>query len=165
MIKRVLFWMAILFVAVPIAFSQATVNVEPTHLDGPRALEPETRAAVIRDYLESWQRLDAALYQNRPNLLDADFVGVAKDRLAATIAGQAAQGIHTRYRDQSHDIQIVFYSPDGLSIELSDTVQYEMQVTMQNKVQATQTVHSHFIVVLTPSEVRWRVRVFQAESE
>jgi len=165
MTVRVIVLCALIVAASSLACSQATVNIEPSHLDGPRILEKETRAAVIRDYLASWQRLDAALEQNRAGLLDADFVGIAKDRLAATIAGQAAQGIHTRYEDRSHDIQIVFYSPDGLSIELTDTVEYEIQTSIHNKAQAAQTVRSRFVVVLTPSEVRWRVRVFQAESE
>ncbi|HLY39766.1 MAG TPA: hypothetical protein VKR52_01085 [Terracidiphilus sp.] len=164
MTKRVLLC-ALIVAASRFAGAQATVNVEPSHLDGPRALDRETRASVIRDYLESWQTLNAALEQNRPGLLDADFVGVAKDRLVATIAGQVAQGIHTGYQDRSHDIQIEFYSPDGLSIELTDTVEYEVHATLQNKVETTQTARSRFIVVLTPSEVRWRVRVFQAESE
>jgi hypothetical protein len=29
----------------------------------------------------------------------------------------------------------------------------------------TQQVHAHYIVVLTPAEVRWRVRVFQPQFE
>ena len=148
-----------------LASAQDHVRIEPAHLDGPRALAPETSAAAIRDYLGSWQTLNAALGQNRPGLLDADFVGVAKDRLTATIASQAARGMHTHYQDQSHDIQIVFYSPDGLSIELTDSVAYQMQVTTKDNVQSTQSAHARFIVVLTPSEVRWRVRVLQAESE
>ena len=61
-------------------------------------------------------------------LLDADFVGAAKDKLAETIQQQAALGIRTRYQDRAHDIQIIFYSPDGLSIELKDKVDYDVQV-------------------------------------
>jgi hypothetical protein len=107
----------------------------------------------------------AALDQNDAGILDRDFVGTARDRLAETVQQQAAMGIHTRYQDKSHDIKIVFYSPEGLSLELTDEVQYEVQMLDHDKVQTTQQVRAHYIVVLTPAEVRWRVRVLQAQSE
>ncbi len=144
---------------------QADVRVEPSHLQGPRALEEQTQSAVIRDYLRAWKAVNAAFEGNDAALLDRDFVGTAHDKLAETIQQQAAAGIHTRYRDKSHDIQIVFYSPEGLSIELTDTVQYDLQVLDHDKVQTTQQVSARYIVVLTPAEVRWRVRVFQAQFE
>jgi len=34
-----------------------------------------------------------------------------------------------------------------------------------DKLQTTQQVRARYIVVLTPAEVRWRVRVFQAQPE
>ena len=145
--------------------AQATVRVEPLALQGPRQLQEQTRAAVIRDYLQSWQSFSAALDQNHPVLLDADFVGTAKEKLADTIQQQAALGIRTHYQDISHDLQIVFYSPEGLSIELTDNVEYNVQVIDHDKVTATQRVSAHYVVVLTPSEVSWRVRVFQAVPE
>lgn len=145
--------------------AQADVRVEPTHLSGPRTLEEQTQSAVIRDYLRAWQTVNTAFERNDAALLDRDFVGTAHDRLAKTIGQQTAAGIRTRYRDKSHDIQIVFYSPEGLSIELTDTVQYDVDVLDHDKVQTTQQVSSRYIVVLTPAEVRWRVRVFQAQSE
>lgn len=145
--------------------AQADVRVEPSHLQGPRALEEQTQSAVIRDYLRAWQTINAAFQSNNAALLDRDFVGTAHDKLAETIHQQAAAGIHTHYRDKSHDIQIVFYSPEGLSIELTDTVQYDVDVLDHDRVQTTQQVSSRYIVVLTPAEVRWRVRVFQAQLE
>jgi hypothetical protein len=145
--------------------AQATVRVEPLTLQGPRQLQEQTRAAVIRDYLQSWQNFSAALEQNRPALLDADFVGTAKDKLTDTIQQQAALGIRTHYQDLSHDLQIVFYSPEGLSIELTDNVEYNVQVFDHDKVTTTQRVSARYIVVLTPAEVSWRVRVFQAVPE
>ena len=145
--------------------AQPDVRVEPSHLQGPRTLEEQTQAAVIRDYLRAWQTVNTAFDRNDATLLDRDFVGTAHDKLADTIHQQAAAGIHTRYRDKSHDIQIVFYSPEGLSIELTDTVQYDLEVLDQDKVQTTQQVSARYIVVLTPAEVRWRVRVFQSKLE
>ena len=88
-------------------------------MQGPRAFEKQTEAAVIRDYLLAWRSI-GALNQNRADLLDTDFVGTSKDKLANTIHEQAQLGIRTRYQDGAHDIQLVFYSPEGLSIQLVD---------------------------------------------
>jgi hypothetical protein len=145
--------------------AQAGVRVEPVHLQGPRVLQDQTQAAVIRDYLEAWQTVGAAFDQDRVDLLDRDFVGTARDKLAEAIQQQSAVGIHTRYQDKSHDLQIVFYSPEGLSIQLIDNVEYAVQVLSRDEVQTTQQVRARYVVVLTPTEVRWRVRVFQAQSE
>jgi len=151
--------------AVPLLLgAQPDVRVEPAHLQGPRPLAEQTATAVIHDYIESWKSLRAALDQDRPDLLDRDFVGEARDKLAETIRQQARLGLKTRYQDRSHDVQIVFYSPEGLSVELTDNVQYDVQVREGDKVIASQPVAEHYLVVLTPTEVRWRVRVFQASS-
>ena len=147
------------------AAAQATVLVEPVKLQGPRLLENQSKAAVIRDYLRAWQGLRAALEQNRPELLDADFVGTAKDKLAGTVKQQGEIGIRTQYQDRSHDLQILFYSPDGLSIELADKVEYDVQVIDHDKVVTTQRESTRYLVVLTPAEIRWKVRVFQSVSE
>jgi hypothetical protein len=143
-------------------FAQATVQVEQENLKGPRVLQEQTKAAVIRDYVQSWQSFSSAMEQNRADLLNADFIGTSKEKLTDTIEQQAASGIRTRYRDLSHDLQIVFYSPEGLSVELTDKVEYEVQLIDHDKVTATQRVSGRYIVVMTPAEVRWRVRVFQA---
>ncbi|HEY7419402.1 MAG TPA: hypothetical protein VH593_29745, partial [Ktedonobacteraceae bacterium] len=119
----------------------------------------------IRDYLEAWQSLSTALEPNRAAVLDADFVGTAKDKLTDTIEQQSKLGIHTRYKDRAHNLQIVFYSPEGLSIQLVDHVEYDMQVLDHDKLLATQRVRARYVTVLTPSEVRWRVRILQAVPE
>jgi hypothetical protein len=147
------------------AAAQAAVRVEPATLQGPRPLADQTAKAVIQDYLESWQSMNAALDGNRADLLDGDFVGDAKDKLAQAIQDQARLGIRTHYEDRAHDLQIVFYSPEGLSIELVDTVDYDVQLLDHDKTQATQRVRARYIVVLTPAESRWKVRVFQAEAD
>lgn len=144
---------------------QPAVRVEPAHLDGPRKLADQTAQAVVRDYLQAWQTMRTALEQNRPEALGADFVGVAKKKLTGTIRQQAAAGIHTRYVDQSHDLQIVFYSPDGLSIELTDLVDYEVQIFDHDKLIATRRVRGRYVAVMTPAQVRWQVRVLQAEDQ
>jgi len=148
-----------------LAAAQATVHVQPSHLEGPRQLADQTANAVIQDYVESWQTLHAALDQNRIDVLDRDFVGTAKDKLTETIQQQAKLGLRTSYQDRSHDVQIVFYSPEGLSIELTDNVEYDQQLLDHDKVVTTQHINARYTVVLTPSETRWRVRVFQAVTE
>src|SRR5579864_5604083 len=90
---------------------QPAVRVEPTDSVGPRVLEKQTETAVVRDYLQAWQSLNRALEHNRTDLLNRDFVGTAKEKLADTIQEQAKLGIQTRYRDGAHDIRLVFYSP------------------------------------------------------
>ena len=153
------------FAAASSAFAadEPTVHVQPPHLQGPRELQDQTAKAVVQDYLDSWKSMSKALDQNRPDLLDRDFVGAAKDKLADTIKKQKAADVHTTYRDRSHDVQILFYSPEGLSIQLADNVEYDVQLTSGGKSLGTQQVKKRYIVVLTPSEVRWRVRIFQSE--
>ena len=151
--------------AATLAMGQATVHVEPYHLEGPRPLQQQTADAVIRDYLESWQSMRTALGQNSAAALDRDFVGDAKDKLARTVQQQSRMDIRSEYADRSHDIQIVFYSPEGLSVELTDNVEYDVQIIDHGKPEATQHVSTRYVVVLTPTEVRWRVRVFQAVPE
>jgi hypothetical protein len=156
---------AFLAAAAGYAAAQPDVRVEPSHLEGPRTLQQQTADAAIRDYLEAWRSMGAALGQNRVDLLNADFVGTARSELADTIQQQAALGIRTLYQDRSHDIQIVFYSPEGLSIELTDTVEYDVQISDHDKPQTSQRVRARYLAILTPSEVSWRVRVLQASPE
>jgi hypothetical protein len=165
MIRAIFIACSLLVATSAFAADQSAVRVEPTNLQGPRVLEKQTETAVVRDYLEAWKSFNTAFEQNRAALLDADFVGTAKDKLTDTIQQQSKIGIHTRYVDRSHDIQIVFYSPEGLSIQLVDQVEYDMQVFDHDKPLTTQRVRARYVAVLTPSEVRWRVRVLQALPE
>jgi hypothetical protein len=147
------------------ALAQAAVHIQPVHLQGPRNLADQTANAVVKNYIESWESLRAALQQNRPELLDRDFVGAVKQKLTETIQQQSRLGMKTSYQDRSHDIQIVFYSPEGLSVELIDNVDYDVQVIDKDRVLTTQPVHAKYVVVMTPTEIRWRVRVMQAAAE
>jgi hypothetical protein len=145
--------------------AQATVHLNQPDVSGTRTLQDQTATAAIRNYIQAWQGLGAALEQNRVDLLDRDFVGTAKDKLADTIRQQSAAGIQTKYQDLAHDIQIVFYSPEGLSLELTDSVEYDVQILDHDKSVGTQKVRARYIVVMTPAETRWRVRVLQAVTD
>jgi hypothetical protein len=165
MTKLVLVICSVLAMSFSLRADQPNVRIVPPNLQGPRQLNDQTQTAVIRDYLQAWQSVGAALQQNRADLLNRDFVGTAKDRLLDTIHDQVTMGISTRYLDLSHDLQIVFYSPEGLSVQLVDNVEYEVQVVDHGKALATQKMHARYVVVMTPAEVRWRIRIFQAEPE
>jgi hypothetical protein len=162
MLKSLLILCTFVSTTLGIGSAQATVRVESSNLQGPRALPEQTGTAAVRDYLQSWQNLRAALEHNRADLLDPAFAGTAREKLSETIQQQTALGIRTRYQDRAHDIHIVFYSPEGLSIELTDDVEYDLQILDSERVKTTQHINARYVIVLTPAEVRWRVRVFQA---
>ncbi len=147
------------------AADEPSVHVAPLKLDGPRQLQEQSANAAIQNYIDSWRGMSDALNQNRPELLDRDFIGAAREKLAATIKSQRESGVHTVYRDRAHDIQILFYSPEGLSIELADNVTYDLQLFEHDKAIGIQQVRARYIVVLTPTEVRWRVRILQGQTQ
>ena len=163
MIRRLVVFSAILACSGAFAADQGTVRVEPSNLQGPRPLAKQTASAVVRDYLQAWKSLDAAMSQNRADLLDENFVGLAKEKLTATLAEQVKLGLYTHYQDSTHDIKIIFYSPDGLSIQLVDNIEYDEHILDHEKVLAVQPVRVRYVAVLTPTEVQWKVRVLQAE--
>ena len=163
-LDRVLVTSALIAAGSVFGAAQSSVRVSQGNYQGPRTIEDQTRNAAIRDYLRSWQGMRDAFEQNRADLLDRDFVGLAKDELASTIQQQTQLGIHTRYQDRSHDVQFLFYSPEGLSIELADNVEYDVEVFDRKHSQAVERVHARYLVVLTPSESRWLVRVIQAQA-
>lgn len=162
MIKSLAVACAIITAASSMSAADPAVHVQQPSVKGPRVLQEQTQAAVVRNYLQSWQSFSAAFEHNDAALLDADFVGTAREKLGRTITEQTTLGVRAKYQDRSHDIQIIFYSPEGLSIELTDDVEYDVQILDHDKVQTTQRVRAHYIVVLTPAEVRWRVRIMQA---
>lgn len=145
--------------------AQATVHVESPDPNGTRTLREQTAAAAVRNYLQAWEGFHSAFEQNRVDLLERDFIGTAKDKLTDTIEQQKALGIRTSYQDRVHDIQIVFSSPEGLSLELIDTVEYDVQLIDHDKPGAVQHVKTRYVAVMTPTETKWRVRVFQAIPE
>jgi hypothetical protein len=156
---------AVFFLSAVVATAQPAVHVEATRLQGPRVLEEQTRSAAVRDYLDAWRSMSSSLEQDRPDLLDRDFVGPAQEKLAATVAQQARLGLRTQYTDLSHDLQFVFYDPRGLSIEMVDNAEYEVRVYDHDKALTAQRVHARYVIVLTPAELRWKVRIFQASPQ
>ena len=165
MIRRLLLFACALALPAAVCAQDASVQVLPPDLHGSRQLEPLTETSVVRDYLESWKAFRTALNDNAPQALAQDFVGTALTQLTGTIAEQSQLGIHTHYVDRAHRLQIVFYSPDGLSIQIIDQVDYDEQVMQGTTVLGTQPIHARYVVVLTPSQTRWQVRIFQAAAQ
>jgi hypothetical protein len=132
---------------------------------GPREVEDQTRSSVIRDYLQGWKMMDEALNQNRADLLDSTFVGKAKEKLTTTIQDQQKIGIQTSYQAKSHDIKVVFYSPEGLSIQLVDNVEYDVDVRKTGQSLGSNHVRARYMAVLSPTETKWKVRIFQGTTQ
>jgi hypothetical protein len=166
-------WLALLGVA---AFVVAQSPLRPVEADsfpqvelstdqaGPRQMEKLTESSIRRNYAYGWQELAEACDRNEPELL-GDFVGPAHSSLAAVIAGQMKAGLHSRYLDQNHKVQVVFYAPEGDVVELHDTATYEYQVADGDKTVHDEHATIRYVVLMTPGADRWLIRQLQAVPE
>lgn len=125
---------------------------------GPRQIEELTVKSISRDYALAWQSLSQALDQNRTDLLDAYFTGLAKDDFTQLIADQNKSGARIRYQDRGHKLEAIFYSPAGDAMQLRDQAQIEVQYLDGDKVIQSEKVTFHYIVLMTPGADRWLVR-------
>jgi hypothetical protein len=129
---------------------------------GPRQVEDTTEKAVARDYSRAWNSMITALSENRADVLDADFVGVALDNLRERISQQQQSGLHTRYIDRGHKLEAIFYSPEGSAIQLRDTAQFQVQFLDGSNVVHEEQRTENYTVVMTAAANRWKVRVLQS---
>jgi hypothetical protein len=136
-------------------------GVDLTASHGPRDIEDLTRQKVVHDYAAAWQTLAAGLEQNRPELLNDYFTGFAKKEFTQSIAEQAVTGIHRRYVDHGHKIEVIFYSPDGGVIQLQDNAEYEIQIFDGSRLLHSETTTARLVVLMTPAADRWMVRLLQ----
>ncbi len=128
---------------------------------GPREVEDQTKDSITRDYGKAWEALGRALEENRPDLLRSDFVGYAQDRWIQTVKAQKTAGLSRRIIDQGHHVQVIFYSPDGSAMQLRDTAQLEVQYRDGSKVVHSEKLSAQYLVLMTPAENSWKVRVLQ----
>lgn len=128
---------------------------------GPHEMEDTTRASIQNAYARAWQAMAEALNSNNSALIDRAFLGTARDNLVQRIADQKSLGMTTRLVDRGHKVDVLFYSPEGMSMQLRDTAQLEWQVLDGGKVVHSENVTRHYIVIMTPTEVTWKVRVLQ----
>ena len=132
---------------------------------GPREMEDATRQGIARAYAHAWETLAQALDQNREDLLDSAFLGTARDNFAQLIRHQKKSGLRQRYVDRGHKVDVLFYSPEGMSVQLRDRAQMEVQVLDGDSVIHREEVTVNYIALLTPTEVTWKVRLLQAKPE
>ncbi len=128
---------------------------------GPREFEDQTQKSIVRDYGRAWALMRDALDQDNSKILERYFAGVAKDKLTEAISQQQSSGVRVRYVDRSHSLQALFYSPEGTAIEARDTAQIEMQVLDGDKVVHSEQLTQAYLVLFTPAEDRWKVRLLE----
>ncbi len=136
-----------------------SVNVSQA---APREVEDTTERSVARDYSAAWQAMADALEQNRADLLAANFIGTADEKLTAGIEAQRKNGLHQHIVDKGHSVSVIFYSQEGSAMELHDTAQLELQVLDGNKVIHSEDATVHYVALLTAAENSWKVRVLEA---
>lgn len=124
----------------------------------PRSVEDLTSQSVPRDYGFAWANMIQALDQNRLDLLDGYFTGFAKNNLTDRIKDQQKTGLHVRYTDHGHKLNVLFYSPNGDAMQLSDDAELEIEVLDGSKVIQSEPLHIRYMVLMTPGADRWMVR-------
>ena len=138
---------------------QVTLNITKT---APRAVEALTEHAVLRDYKFAWARMSQALDSNSPDLMNGLLEGTARTWLNDEIKSQLRAGLNSRYLNQAHKVDAVFYSPEGDLLELHDTAEYDLQISDGGKTIHNQHVVVRYVVLMTPGADRWVVRQIQS---
>lgn len=129
---------------------------------GPRTMEALTQRSVLRDYKFGWANLAEAFASNSTGAVNGLFAGTAQTWLNDAVSSQLRAGLTSRYLNQRHKVDAVFYAPEGDLIELHDTAEYDYQILDGSK-----TIHSehavvHYVVLMTPGADRWVIRQLQS---
>lgn len=128
----------------------------------PRSVEGLTQRAIIRDYTFAWANLDSALESNSAGPLNGLFAGTANDWLRQAVSCQQRSGITSRYLNQRHKLDAIFYAPVGDVIELHDTAEYDFEIHDGGKTIHNEHAIVHYVVLMTPGADRWVIRQLQA---
>jgi len=131
----------------------------------PRSVESLTERAILRDYKFAWVNLEQALESNSTAPLSGLFAGTASAWLNESVASQRRSGLTSRYLDQNHKVEAVFYAPEGDMIELHDTADYRLQILDGSKTIHDEHVVVHYVVLMTPGADRWVIRQLQSVPE
>lgn len=146
-----------------LAAADSSVKVQlDTKQTGPRTVESQTERVILRDYGFAWTSLAHALEFNTVDPLQGPFVGTAAKWLSDTVASQQLSGLSFRYGAQNHNLQAVFYAPEGDVIELHDTAEFQLQILDGGKVIHEEHVVRYYVALMTPGADRWVVRQLQA---
>ncbi|HTW59110.1 MAG TPA: hypothetical protein VMD99_13340 [Terriglobales bacterium] len=144
----------------PAASPSVAVQLDITHA-APRGVEKPTARRILADYRFAWTNLARAVAANSAGPTQGLFTGTAKKWLDATIASQRQSGLVTKYLNQNHNLEAIFYAPEGDVMELHDTAQYQMQIFDGGKLIYDQPVVMHYVVLMTPGADRWLIRQLQ----
>ena len=128
-------------------------------------MEPLTEKAILRDYKFAWANLELALESNSPGPLNALFSGTASKWLHSAVASQRRTGLTSRYLNQTHKVDAVFYSPEGDVLELHDNAGYDLQIFDGGKMIHNEHVTARYVVLMTPGADRWEIRQIQGVSQ
>lgn len=129
---------------------------------GPRAVESLTERSVLNGYRFAWENLAHALEANSVAPLNGSFVGTANSWLSDRVLAQRRSGLRSRYLNQHHKLDAVFYAPEGDMMELHDTAEYDLQILDGDKTVHDDHVVVHYVVLMTPGSDRWVIRQMQA---
>lgn len=141
------------------AAPQVSLNVTKAT---PREVETLTQRSIVRDYKFAWANLDLALESNSTGPLNGLFAGPANTWLSDAVSSQQRNGISSRYLNQTHKLDAVFYAPEGDVIELHDTAEYDLEILDGSKTIHSEHATVHYIVLMTPGADRWVVRQLQS---
>jgi hypothetical protein len=128
----------------------------------PRAVEPLTERTIVRDYKFAWENLAVAMESSSLSPLNGLFAGTASRWLEDAINSQQRSGISKRLLNQNHNVEAVFYAPEGDVMELHDTADYDLEILDGGKAIHDEHVQVRYVVLMTPAADRWVVRQLQS---
>jgi len=131
----------------------------------PRSVESLTERAILRDYKFAWVNLDQAMESNSTAFTTGLFAGTAGAWLNDRVASQRRSGLSSRYLNQAHKVEAVFYAPEGDVIELHDTAEYDLEILDGSKTIHNEHAIVHYVVLMTPGADRWVIRQLQSVPE
>jgi hypothetical protein len=129
----------------------------------PREVEETTQKSITREYSTAWKTLADALANNRPDRISESFVGSAEDQMRKQISEQMNNQLSTRIVDRGHKLDVVFYSPEGSTMQLRDTAQLERQYLSGGRVVHSENITQNYLVLMAVTGDRWKVRVLQEQ--
>lgn len=150
---------AVSYSAAADASPQVVLNVSKA---SPREVEALTQRALLRDYKFAWANLALAFESNSAAPLNGLFVGSASRWLNDAVNSQRRSGLTSRYLNQTHKVDAVFYAPEGDVIELHDQAEYDYEILDGNKSIHSEHAIVHYVVLMTPGADRWVVRQLQS---
>jgi aminopeptidase N len=150
----------IAFAALPSSVSAASLALDVSSA-APRQVEDTTASSIERDYAHAWSALSSALQANRAELLDENFTGAARDHWQHAIDSQRQNGLSRRIVDRGHHLRVLFYSLDGSALEAEDLADLEIEYRDGEKVLSSEHVTLRYLVLLTPAENSWKIRILE----